>query len=292
MPLAIASVPNSDPHTAYLDYLSRTGRGNTAYSTAASTFFKRWPDPGRWAAEPLQVRLSAGSATRPIITFLMLHQGLRPGYDYLLERKLSSIWREVQDSPLAADLDRFMTAAADLGFTERVRFATGSQVPVRLLIQTGRRLEQLTLADLAEFTAACHDRQGRTGKGHHHYLAAASNAQRVLFHLGVLDELPRAGGPVPFAERLAQVRPPIRTAMIAYLDRKRATCRPKTVSTIATRLKHFGEFLAGIDPDLDSVAALDRRKHIEPYLTSMADVLNTKTVRASPWPTGRGGCSR
>lgn len=91
----------------------------------------------------------------------MLHQGLRPGYDYLLERKLSSIWREVQDSSLAADLDRFMTAAADLGFTERVRFATGSQVPVRLLIQTGRRLEQLTPADLNEFTAACRDRQKR-----------------------------------------------------------------------------------------------------------------------------------
>ncbi|GAA3317779.1 tyrosine-type recombinase/integrase [Arthrobacter ramosus] len=276
MPLAIASVPSSDPHTAYLDYLRRTGRGNTAYSSAARTFFQRWPDPRQWAAEPLQVRLSAGSATRPIITFLMLHQGLRPGYDYLLERKLSSIWREIQDCPLATDLDRFMTAAADLGFTERVRFATGSQVPVRLLIQTGRRLERLTLADLAEFTAACRDRQGRTGKGHGHYLAAASNAQRVLFHLGVLDELPRAGGPVPFAVRLAQVRPPIRAAMIAYLDRKRATCRPKTVSTIATRLKHFGEFLAGIDPDLDSVAALDRGKHIEPYLSSMVDAVNTK----------------
>jgi hypothetical protein len=139
-----------------------------------------------------------------------------------------------------------MTAAADLGFTERVRFATGSQVPIRLLIQTGRRLEQLTLADLAELTTA-HDRQERTGKGHHGYLSALSNAQRVLFHLGVLDELPCAGGPVPFAERLAQVRPPIRAAMIAYLERKRATCRPKTLSAIATRLKHFGEFLAAID---------------------------------------------
>ena len=135
----------------------------------------------------------------------MLHQGLRPGYDYLRERKLSSIWREIQDSPLAAALDRFMTAAADLGFTERVRFATCSQVPVRLPIQTGRHLEQLTLADLNGFTAACWDRQKRTGKGHHHYLSAVSNAQRVLFHLGVLDELPRAGGPVSFAERLGRV---------------------------------------------------------------------------------------
>ena len=276
MPLAFASVPSSDPHAAYLEYLRRTGRGNTAYSSAARTFFQRWPDPQEWAAEPLHVRLSAGAATRPIITFLMLHQSLQPGYDYLLERKLSSIWREVKDSPLAVDLDRFTTAAADLGFTDRVRFATGSQVPVRLRIQTGRRLEQLTLADLAEFTAACQDRQERTGKGHHHYLSAASNAQRVLFHLGVLDELPRGAGPVPFAERLAQVQPPIRATMISYLDRRRATCRPKTVSTIATRLKHFGVFLAAIDPDLESVAALERTKHIEPYLTSMVDAVNTK----------------
>jgi integrase len=276
MPLALASAPSDDPHAAYLDYLRRTGRGNAAYWWAARVFFQRWPDPRGWAAEPLQTRLSAGTSTRPIITFLMLHRALRPGYDYLLERKLSSIWREIKDSPLAADLDRFMTAAADLGFTERVRFATGSQVPARLLIQTGRPLEQLTVADLSEFTAACHDREQRTGKGHKHYFAAVSNAQRVLFHLGIVDELPRSGGPVPFAERLADLPAPIRETMIAYLDRKRATCQRKTVSAIATRLKHFGMFLADIDPDLDSIAALERRTHIEPYLTSLVDAVNPK----------------
>jgi integrase len=276
MPLVITSVPSTDLHAAYLDHLGRTGRGNTAYWQAARTFFKRWPDPAAWAAEPLEVRLSASSATRPIITFLMLHHRLRPGYDFLLERKLSSIWREIKDSPLAGDLDRFMAGAADLGFTDRVRFATGSQVTVRLLIQTGRRLKQLTLLDLAEFTTACRDREERTGKGHHHYFAAVSNAQRVLFHLGVVDEPPRSGGPVPFAERLAEVRPPIRTVLVAYLERKRATCQIKTVSALATRLKHFGVFLADIDPDLESIAALDRRIHIEPYLTSLLDAINTK----------------
>ncbi|MGH3939006.1 MAG: tyrosine-type recombinase/integrase [Pseudonocardiaceae bacterium] len=278
MPLATASAPSpsADLHAAYLDYLRRSRRGNAAYSWAARVFFRRWPDPRRWAAESLETRLSAGSSTRPIITFLMLHRALRPGYDYLLERKLSSIWREIKDSPLGPDLDRFMTAAADLGFTERVRFATGSQVPVRLLIQTGRGLERLTMADLAEFSAACQEREKRTGKSHKHYLAAVSNTQRVLFHLGIVDQLPRSGGPVPFVERLAEVRPPIRETVIAYLERKRATCQPKTVSTIATRLKHFGVFLADIDPDLASITALDRRKHIEPYLTSLTDTINPK----------------
>jgi len=277
MPLAIGSVRTPDWHAAYLEYLERTGRGNTAYRWAARRFFQRWPQPERWAEQPLQKRLSADSATRPIITFLMLQGALRPGYDYLLERKLSPIWREIGQSPLAADLDRFLSAAADLGFTERVRFATGSQVPARLLIQTGRCLQDLSLADLDEFVAACRDRQQRTGKDHRHYLSAVSNTQRVLFHLGVVDQLPRSGGPVPFAERLAQVRPPIRASMIAYLERKRATCQPKTVSAVATRLTHFGVFLADVDPMLESVAALDRRRHIEPYLTWLVDAVHSKT---------------
>src|SRR5262249_13354893 len=116
-----------------------------------------------------------------------------------------------------------MTAAAELGYTERVRLATGSQVPARLLIQTGRGLSRPTLADLAAFTTACRDRARRTGKDHKHYLAALSNTQRVLFHLGILDQMPRSGGPIPFTERLSEVRPAIRQTMIAYLDRKRAT---------------------------------------------------------------------
>src|SRR4051795_7268434 len=127
----VTAFASADLHAAYLDHLAGSGRGNTAYWQAARVFFRRWSDPQRWAEQPLTARLSAGSATRPIITFLMLHGGLRPGYDYLLERKLSPIWREIKSSPLAGDLDRFLTAATDLGFTDRVRFATGSQVPVR-----------------------------------------------------------------------------------------------------------------------------------------------------------------
>jgi len=287
MPHALASAPDPDPthprgggvgdlKADYLGYLESTGRGNVAYARAARVFFARWPDPSQWAAEPLEVRLAANSATRPVVTWLMLHRGLAPGYDYLLERKLSSIWRELEDSPLASELETFMAAAAKLGFTERVRFATGSQVPARLLIETGRRLDQLRLEDLAQFAAACRARQQRTSKGHHHYLSALSNTQRVLFHLGIVDELPRSGGPVPWAERLAEVAPPIRTAMIAYLERKKATCQPKTVTGMVTRLKHFGVFLAQIDPDLESIAGLDRRRHIEPYLTSMVDALSLK----------------
>lgn len=272
-----SSKPSNSLHAAYLEYLERTGRGNHAYWRAAQIFFARWPDPQHWAAQPLQARLAADAHTRPIITFLMLHRGLRPGYDYLLERKLSTFWREISTSPLADDLDRFMTAAAELGFTRRVRFATGSQVPARLLIQAGRRLDELTQSDLETFATACAQRHQRTGKSHRHYLSALSNAQRVLFHLGIVDALPRSGGPVPFEQRLAGVTEPIRATMLAYLQRKRATCQLKTVSGIATRLTHFGLFLARIDPNLGSIAQLDRQRHIEPYLSSLVDAVSSKT---------------
>lgn len=287
MPRANAYAPNApDPAAApgagadllgaYLDRLAATGRGSPPYVGAARRFFRSWPDPQDWAAQPLADRLAADHQTRPVITFLMLHHGLRPGYDYLLERKLSSIWREILGSPLQGEVDRFLTAAEELGFSMRVRLSTGSQVPARLLIQTGRAMQDLRLADLEEFTDACHERTARTGASHRHYLSAISNTHRVLFHLGVLDDLPRNGGPVPFTERLAQVSPPIQAELIAYLERKKATCQVKTVSTMATRLKHFGIFLATIDPDLVTVGDLDRRRHIEPFLASLIDTVSAK----------------
>lgn len=261
---------------AYLDYLAATGRGNTAYTQAAKTFFRKWPDPQEWVAQPLEFRLAAGSATRPVITYLMLHQNLRPGYDYLLERKFAGIWREIDACRIGADLERFLQTAAGLGFSSRVRIATGSLVPIRLLIQTGRTIDELTLSDLDEFTVACRARQQRTGKGHQHYLAAAHHTHRVLFHLGVLGQPPRAGGPVPLQERFARVSEPLGAQMIAYLERKKATCRAGTVTAMATRLKHFGQFLTGVDPALTSVRDLDRRRHIEPYLTFLVDALSDK----------------
>lgn len=261
---------------AYLDHLHATGRGNVSYERAARKFFRTWPDPQAWACQPLEDRLAEDRATRPVVTFLMLHQGLHPGYDYLLERKLSPLWREIQGSPLQAEIDRFLNAAEALGFTMRTRLATGSQIPARLLIQTGRRIEEVVQDDLEEFAEACHERTRRTGTSHRHYLSAISNTQTVLFHLGILDSLPRSGGPVPLAERLAQVSAPIRAEMIAYLERKKATCHTKTVSAMATRLKHFGIFLTLVDPDLTTVKNLDRRRHIEPWLASLLDTLSEK----------------
>ncbi|MFE3230124.1 tyrosine-type recombinase/integrase [Nocardia sp. NPDC059228] len=280
MPLAHVFAAKSDadePYHAYLAELARTGRGSSPYYSSARTFLQRWPDPQSWADEPLELRLAANSSTRPFITFLMLHGWLRPGYDYLLERKLASLWREIDASPIGPDLARFLAAAQQLGFTQRVRSATGSQAPARLLIQTGHCLDELTAADLEDFADACRMRQQRTGKGWHHYKAALANTHLVLFHLGILAAPPRRGGPWDFAVRLDGITPAIAEAMIDYLNAKRATCTRHTVSSLATRLTGFGRFLTDLDPTLTRLSYLDRRRHIEPWLASLVDTVSTKT---------------
>jgi len=263
---------------AYAAHQSLTGRGNTAYDTAARTFLRRWPQVQGWAQVPLDRQLAANGATRPFITFLMVSRRLRPGYDYLLARKLSSFWRDLTSSALQQDLDRFLVAARELGFTERVGSAIASQVIARLLIETGRGLDELTAADFEDLAAAGKQREQQTGRTWRHYRVTCHSARQVLFHLSVLDSPnPPALVPVSLEQRMAQVPELLQEAFVGYLKRKSATCRPKTVSSLATRLSHFGRFLGEVDPDLTSLSGLDRRRHIEPFITSLLDATSMTT---------------
>ena len=76
---------------------------------------------------------------------------------------------------------------------------------------------------------------------------------------------------------MADVPAALAPAFVAYLHRKHATCVPKTVSSLATRLAHFGRYLAAIDPTLTSLSELDRRRHIEPFITSLTTAVNSVT---------------
>jgi integrase len=68
--------------------------------------------------------------------------------------------------------------------------------------------------------------------------------------------------------------------MTAYLELKLATCKPKTVSSLATRLTHFGRFLTAADPGLAGLADLGRQRHIEPYLASASAAVDSRTGTA------------
>src|SRR5439155_10886639 len=130
------------------------------------------PDPQAWAGLPLAARL-AGTRPhlQPLLNILMPHGHLRPGYDYLLERKLTVILREAAASPLGPDLKRFLAGAEALGYSVRPRTGMASEVAVRVLIQTGRPLAGLTDADFDEFGQAITEREARLGRalGHYHH---------------------------------------------------------------------------------------------------------------------------
>jgi hypothetical protein len=225
---APAAEPPSSVLAAYAGHRARSGRGNILCYRAARQFVHRWADVQDWAGLPLARRLAADHNLRPFITFLMVSRRLRPGWDYLVSRKLSSLWRDLDGSALQPDLDTFMTAARELGFSQRVASAVASQIIARLLIQTGHGMDELTEQDLTDLVDACRARQAATGRGWKHYRSALHTARQVLFHLQVLDSpAPPAQVMLPLETRMADVAEPLRGSFVAYLRRKSATCGPR-----------------------------------------------------------------
>ncbi|MGH3121767.1 MAG: tyrosine-type recombinase/integrase [Streptosporangiaceae bacterium] len=281
-PVKTAVPPQAAPiYDAYLACLAARGVGNKTFDSGARCFLARLPDPQAWAAQPLTARL-AGTRPhlQPLLNFLMLHGHLRPGYDYLLERKLTVILREAAASPLGPDLNRFLTGAGALGYSVRARTGMASEVAIRMLIQTGRALAELTDADFTEFGQAITEREARLGRalGHYHHALYASRA--VIYHLGAPAEpVPKRStlGRWSWERHLDGVSPQVRRPMTAYLERLQGTHARSSVQGTASELAHFGRFLARHDPGLASLALLDRQRHIEPYLNEVAAAVNHRT---------------
>jgi hypothetical protein len=296
MPPALAYARAAEPKllASFDAYAARRGLHGPNQLRAARAFLRRWPEPQAWAVEPLSVRLALPTVTRSFLMFLLLGGHLHPGYDYLVRRKLTSFWRDVPHFSMAKHTTRFLDAAARLGFTERTRSATASQVIGRLLIQTGRGLDQLVEDDFEELLAACRERQDCDGIGPH-YRRAVHTARQVLFHLEVFDTQPVNAISLlrqSFEQRMHAATPRLRPTFVAYLDRLTATHARNTVTGTASRLNDFAAHLAAIDPDLPSVAELDRRRHIETYLTATAEAVNSRTGRRCRPPNAAPGYLR
>jgi hypothetical protein len=201
MPPVKTAVPGqaAPVYDAYLGWLAARGVGNHTLGSGARCFLARFPDPQAWAALPLADRL-AGTRPhlQPLLNFLMLHGHLRPGYDYLLDRKLTAILREVPASPLGPDLARFLAGAEALGYSPRARTGMASQIAIRMLIQAGRPLAALTDGDFAEFGQAVTAREARLGRALKHYHGALYASRAVAYHLGAppsrCPSAPRWGG--------------------------------------------------------------------------------------------------
>ncbi len=91
----------------------------------------------------------------------MLDGFLRPGYDYLLERKLPGVPREAKHHPIGADLDRFLAGAADTGrgwlWSRAARVRTKSARPtvasVACITESGPEPQNVTIYSLTGRTS-------------------------------------------------------------------------------------------------------------------------------------------
>lgn len=286
MPLAPANATPCPEHVlespaqvlaAYRDHQGMTGRGNSSFTYHAKVFLRRWPQVRAWQAEPLGVQLSANSGTRPFITFLLVTGRLHPGWEYLVHRKFSAIWRDLPGTVIGADVQEFITAARRAGYTERVASAMASQVTARVLFATGKRLTELTHDDFDALAAAGLAREHATGRTWKHYRTTATATKTVLFHMGILPALPLPWQQrQPFTRRLGGVPEPMHSILIRYLERKTVTCKPATVSSLATRLAHFGTVIAALDPAA-TPATMTRTGHIEPWMHALTTTANTKS---------------
>ncbi|MGH3160259.1 MAG: tyrosine-type recombinase/integrase [Streptosporangiaceae bacterium] len=268
-------------YDAYLDCLEARGVGNKSFDSGARCFLARYPDPQAWAGLPLEARL-AGTRPQlqPLLNFLMLHRHLRPGYDYLLERKLTAIMREAAATPIGADLARFLAGAEALGYAESPRNGMASQIAIRMLIQTGHGLGELSDADFDGFGQAITEREERTGRELKHYHGALYASRAVAYHLGAPAEpAPKRSttGRWSWELHLDGVSDQVRKPMTAYLERLHGTLARSSVQGAASELAHFGRFLARHHPELPSLAMLDRQQHIEPYLNEVAAAVNHRT---------------
>ncbi|MEP6814078.1 MAG: hypothetical protein ABI873_00855, partial [Marmoricola sp.] len=170
----------------YEAWLAVDGRGSTCYRNAAWAFVGHWPDPDLFAEEPLAVQLGLGASQRPFLTFLMLTGRCRPGYGYLAHRKIGGLLAQAARAPLAADVTAFTTAALDLDYGGHLIKRLTERIIVRLLIQTGRPLRELTATDMEDMATAFRRRGQTKGNtsGWANDRTLLGSAHRVLFHLG------------------------------------------------------------------------------------------------------------
>src|SRR3981189_1251370 len=105
--LAASPAPEVDLLAAYDEHCGRLGLISVNLGSAARTFLRRWPDPQRWADEPLEARSTMSDPTRAFVPFLMMAARRRPGYCGLIRGKLAVCWGQVPPGPLAEDLAGF-----------------------------------------------------------------------------------------------------------------------------------------------------------------------------------------
>ena len=257
-------------------------------------FARFWPDLEDWLSAPLTERVgrlhNENRATlsyrvsyqaRSYLYYLGLTDRARLDYEWLLaigDLRIMDVAR-----PLGIDLgiDALSCEASRLGFhpgsarlamhwaVGRIALHTGLRDPAALraehveeLLAAVRRFGER--ADVGAFYGSAERYRVSPSKA---WITHLHQLQLVLFHRGQCHEQPRKVMPL-YAAR-SSPRPQMQAVVDRWLAVRRLTDRPSTVYRLGLALRRFLEWLAAVEPAVDSFAAVTR-EHVLGFLETMA----------------------
>jgi integrase len=248
--------------------------GQPAYRSqrlaAARAFLDAHPDLDVWMTAPvdaLLVELRRRPLAWQLVAFAIVSGWCRADAELLFAKNFGHSVARWIAVLFPVEVERVRDAAARLG-------AVSPDVAVREVLPlavafTGRPPRSLTVGDLDALGEAIDTTPRLTEPMRRRRRGQLFRLRRLLFEAGMVD-LPaqhrREGGPATRQARLAAVASlEVRRTLLAYLEVRAAVLRPATIEKLTSALAIFGEFICDHDPQLRSVAGLERR-HIEAFL--------------------------
>lgn len=270
----------------FVDSISMNNAQRSQRKRAARLFTERHPDLNIWMARPTPLRLLDLHRLRawPWLTWLLVERRLRPDLELLLAKPggvdVGQWWTVAH----AADVAAARTTADGLGWSPNwTRQVLQHTAPV-LCLWADKSLTQLVDDD---FDRAITE-GGRVN-------VAASTAARFEARTAALRQIYFQRGQVNRPPR--DPRPPARTAIdhagditqsdirrdvVRYAQHITTTHRPATGQGRIKSIRVLCDWLASQHPDVTRLDHLDRRRHIEPFLS---------WARMRPW-RGANGADR
>ncbi len=234
----------------------------------ARAFLVAHPDLDAWLARPVPARLADLRRIRawPLLSYLACEGTIRLDIDLLLAKNQGGFgltaeryWR--------VDFEQARSVAARLGWQPNwTRDVVRECLPL-VLVWSGKRLDELSEADLDGFRSAIEASPAATRWSRRSYSARLFSIRVLLYELGILAAPPRRAYAVAtLAERFTAVpAAEMRRAMLAYVEARSAVLARSSLEGLANDLILFGEYLGARHPEIASLRALERR-HVEGFL--------------------------
>jgi len=234
----------------------------------ARQFLARHPDLDAWMARPLDARLADLRRIRAwsLVSYAVLAGHVRVDIDLLVAKDLGGFGRAAEVM-FADDVARVRAACVQLGWSSRWTLDIVRECLSLVLAWCGRRMSELTTAELDAFAAALDATPACSACSRKAYHARLHGLRGILYECRILDVPPKRGRRgASVAERLAVVAAPeIHRVMERYVQVRSAVLRPTTITSLVEGLAIFGEFLGQRHPRVRSLRQLERG-HVEAFL--------------------------